>query len=192
LKSAAAAEAARERRWRLAAAYNGARIADAPFPFRHGVALGVDWFGFAPLYAGLGCVFTPPVDVTATPQFELQALPISAHAGYRSRFGPLAGDLELGLVVEPLRSSAAQSNPSAGLFADKKGTKVLFALAPRLRGEWLPVPDLGLYAAVGIEVLLNNFSYVLAYDPALQMEPSTLLRGHTVRPVVELGIAFYP
>lgn len=180
---------ARVRALRLAAAYAGSDTAKN-LPFRHGVGLSADFVGFAPLYAGAAYVFTPSVRVDAAAQFELQPVPLMLRAGGRTRVGAFALDLELGLLVEFLRSSAA--DPQAGVEPRQAGTKTLVALAPRARAEFQPVPDMGLFATLGADILLNNFSYIVEEQVGDRFEPRNLLRGRDLRPVLTLGIAFYP
>jgi hypothetical protein len=71
-------------------------------------------------------------------------------------------------------------------------TRLICAFAPWVRGELAPMPELGLFAALGLDVLLNNFEYVVKYVDQPEAEPRTLLRADDVRPVLELGVAFYP
>jgi hypothetical protein len=69
---------------------------------------------------------------------------------------------------------------------------VVVALAPRLRGELAPAAELGVFAALGLDVLINNIIYEAGYIGDSGRPPRQLLRAADVRPVLELGVAFYP
>jgi hypothetical protein len=67
------------------------------------------------------------------------------------------------------------------------------ALSPRLRGEVRPLPGVGLYLAGGLDILLNGFKYVYRDQNKDQNNMyAPLLEPNRVRPVAEVGIAFYP
>jgi hypothetical protein len=175
---------------RLWAAYVGTDFAEE-IPWRHGAAAGVGWFGFAPLYAGVSYVFTPALVVDSSVQFDVQRMPIGAQVGYRQQWQRALLDVELGLIVEILRRSELRG-ATASVESHSPEVAAFSALAPRLRGELTPVPELGLFAAVGLDILLSNFSYVAREIGSEGTQSRTLLRADDVRPALELGVAFYP
>ncbi len=181
----------RQGKVRLWAGYLGTDFADE-LPWRHGATVGAAWLGFSPLYAAVSYVFTPALAVESAVNFEVMRIPISMHAGYRQRWDRAVLDIELGLSVEFLRSSGLRGGPETTFEAKQSETQVTWALAPRLRGELTPVPDVGLFAALGLDILLNNFSYAVEQTSSRGTQLRQLLRADDVRPVLELGVAFYP
>jgi hypothetical protein len=176
---------------RLAGAYALSDIASS-LPLRQGVAFAIDWFGFAPLYAGAAYTFTPEVAVDAVVDFDLQPIPVAVRAGYRSTLGRAAFDVELGLLLEFLRASLRREDPASRVEPVDRGSRTLVALSPRLRAEFGAWPKLSLFGSVGADILLNNLEYIAEDDRSGTRHVRTLLRGSDVRPAMELGIAFYP
>jgi hypothetical protein len=176
---------------RVWAGYAGSDFAKEP-AWRNGVSVGASWrgLGLAPLYAGVGYLFTPAIERTDRVAFQVQRIPFSLSAGWRTEFGPLALDGELGLILELLHrtDSPTQTNtPTLKISPLPAHTRALVAIAPRLRIELRPAPSLGLFAGGGIDVLVNKFDYMTRETP-----PALLLHPFPVRPVAEAGIAFYP
>jgi hypothetical protein len=184
-------EVAQQGPLRLWAGYVGTDFAEE-LPWRHGAEAGVGWFGFAPIYAGASYVFTPALAVQSAVDFEVQRRPIAVHAGYRQRWDRAVLDVELGAVVEILHHSGLRADPGTTFKPKPAETAVTWALAPRLRGELTPVPDLGLFAALGLDILLNKFNYSVEQTSSEGTQLLPLLRADDVRPVLELGVAFYP
>jgi hypothetical protein len=188
--------APRARPLRLAASYLGTDFEEA-LAWRHGVAVAASWHGFLPAYAGASYVFTPLLQVQAEVEssqvdFDLQRMPAAVHFGYRQRWERAALDVEFGVVFEVQRRGALRIESEGVVERYEAETRLICALAPRVRGELAPMPELGLFAALGLDVLLNNFEYVVKYVDQPEAEPRTLLRADDVRPVLELGVAFYP
>lgn len=182
-----------QRPFQLWLAYHGDEFAQES-GLANGVAVGAGWFGPMPIYVGARFILTPEIRVSADKEdivFELQRTPVAVCAGFRQRAGFGAFDLELGFITEVLRHNTPRGEGDAILDNPKPGTRVLFALAPRVRGELFAAPFVSFFATLGMDVLLNNFQYQanVRADP----EPrETLLHISGLRPVAELGLAFYP
>ncbi len=189
---------------RLSAAYAGSHFDDQA-AWRSGAAVSVSWLGFAPLYAGASYLLTwpitlaPAIEGTSPVKTELQRIPATLYAGYRLRWGKLLSlDGELGLVLEwLLRTSTKnpQAMPGVQQVTDLGSrTRLLAALAPRLRAELQPLPRLGLFVQAGVDILLNKFKYTVTVSetaPATGMRTQDLLRPASLRPVAEAGAAVY-
>jgi hypothetical protein len=159
--------------------------------WQHGLGLGVAWQGTRPWYLGLGLLITAPMDPPAPLAITVQRYPIAAVLGYRYRAGLFSLDGELGVSADLLRRSAATRQADDGSFhvtAEPAESSVLLAVAPRIRGEVQPWPAWGFFAVLGMDILLNPFSYISKMDT----RRTSLLRPRPIRPVAEIGVAFYP
>ena len=162
----------------------------APHMWQHGAALGASWLGLRPVFFGLGLSLVPAIErTTATVSFTVQRLPVTAAAGYRLTYGRLALDGELGIALEWLHRLDAQPGQVMGGTVTAGGPappRWLVELAPRLRGEVRVVPFAAVYAAGGIDILLNKFQYI-SEGPARDV----LLDPKSLRLVAELGVSLY-
>jgi len=189
-----------ERVLRLWAGYAGGEFAEDA-GWRHGAIVGVGWYKLSPLFIGASLLITPPLDVPAEPagaRFDIGRVPIAAAVGYRHRSGPVLLDLELGLLLEVLFSNTPRADrpeSEASVEITQKPPEFLVGLAPRLRGELLPLPWAGVFAAVGGDVILNDVEYIVRVDeegePEDDPDDEILLRTLRLRLVAEVGIAFY-
>jgi hypothetical protein len=200
---------------RLSTAYSGNSFASQQVPWQSGIGFSASWLGFRPIYFGVSYLWTPPIVqniAQAMTQdnnsftFEVRRLPFAVFGGYRYAQGPLAFDGELGVLVDHLARSfptdampqpRAQGSGSASasgpLHPLSARDPFLMALSPRLRGEVRPLPGVGLYLAGGLDILLNGFKYVYRDQNKDQNNMyAPLLEPNRVRPVAEVGIAFYP
>ncbi|MDD9934269.1 MAG: hypothetical protein OXT09_11740, partial [Myxococcales bacterium] len=175
---------------RLALGYEGTEFAKSHF--QSGLALEVSVRGPEQFYGGVGLTWATTVEVDQPLSFEVSRLPVRALAGYRHRLDPVWLDGELGLGVDILSRETAVEQPAvppdlASVSPEGDSTRLLYVLSPRARVELPVVPPMGVHAVVGIDVLLNNFSYVS--DSGDEFE---LLRPRRVRVLVGVGLAFYP
>jgi hypothetical protein len=177
--------------WRLFGAYAVTDFA-REVTLQHGARLGVSFHALDPFHAGLQYLVTAPLEPGAPVGVAIQRYPFTAYGGARWSSGQVSLDAELGFSFEVVRRRAESAGPvaSGAMVASPEPDRTRYFSAITLRGqaELRPLPYLGLAATLGVDVLLNNFSYV-SDTPTV---PTRVLRPHRLRPVAELGVAFYP
>jgi hypothetical protein len=116
--------------------------------------------------------------------FQVSRNPLDLGVGFALRRNRWAPALELRAIGEILtRENVATSS---GLQATPNATRVLMFVSPRARLDWALSEAAGVYAAAGIDIAINSFSFVSRIDD--QYRP--LLRPAPVRPAFELGASF--
>jgi hypothetical protein len=153
-------------------------------------AVGMSFMGLPPVYGGLGYLFTPAAQIKS-PAFTVERLPLMAYLGYRYLQDPVAVDGQLGISVEWLVRDASPTQASTVTPTGQQSTHRLAELSPRLRIELRLRPDFGLYAGGGADILLNQITYVLR-ESAPSPSDQVKLSPNRVRPMAEVGLAFYP
>ncbi len=169
------------------------QVATDETPFEQGAALGVSWFGIVPFYVGANLAFTVPTEVQAPRiRFDIQRVTMGLSAGYRYRLGVAAFDFELGALLETLSGSVPEDPPAGYVFDNPAPTReVLFGVTGRVRAELFAVPSLSLFAALGFDVIFNDFEYITT-ETGVDPSVATVLSVMWLRPVAQLGLAFYP
>jgi hypothetical protein len=165
---------------RLALGYAGCTFADE-HTWQSGLSLTASWIARSGLYGGLGYAWyaaTVPDDPVG---IEVRRHPVTALFGKRLWKGALAVDLELGLVVDVLTRHTTDT--PGGYRASGDSTRVVAALAPRLRTELTVVAPVALFLDLGLGYVLNNFEYI-ATDPE-----RVVLSPHRLRAELGAGVA---
>lgn len=182
-----------ERPFRIWLGYHADEFA-YDFALQHGVAIGAGWFGLAPFHIGANFTLGPPATVENLQiSFDVQRFQVGLSGGYRHRLGIVVFDFEAGPILEVASGSVPESlrGPGYVLESPTATRKTVFGLSGRLRAELFAVPTLSLFAAAGLDALFNNSDYItMELDP--ESSPVTVLRVMPVRPVAEVGLAFYP
>lgn len=180
--------------WRFGLGYVGSDFAPEA-RFSHGAALSARLDFAEHLFAGLSAGLFERAEPSAAP-FSVGRIALSVHGGYRAAL--LSGvwvDAELGVCLDVLdrRARAVASPPNTEITTSEDTTRVTVGLCPRARLEYKPLQLLGIFAGLGVDVLLTNLTYAATRaEPTGADGQSDLLRPRWIRPALELGIAFYP
>jgi hypothetical protein len=175
---------------RLALGYEGSEFARGEL--QSGLAIQVSVRAPSQLYGGVAITGTPPIEVDNRLVFEVSRLPIRALGGYEHPLGParLAAELALGLDIQTRETASEQPGVPLDVVTvspAQDNTRLVWVVSPRVRAELSLVPPVGLYALLGLDILLNHFDYVS--KPATNVK---LLEPHPVRVLFGVGLAFYP
>jgi hypothetical protein len=142
------------------------------------------------LFFGGGYALLADIEPSAAITFSVTRHPIELHGGFRWRpWDELRLDGMAAVSIDLLERRTAPTPPGLAQTTDAAGDSLRVSVAVGARGrvEWGPVPPIAFYALGGIDILLNNFSYIVAGDPA-----GAALRPSSPRPVVEAGFVYYP
>jgi len=170
----------------VALAYYGDSTAHE-VPWQSGAHVDVTYRARMGLYAGLGFTFFREIDIEdPSLAFQVSRTPFDAMLGIAlSRRGFRVGG-EVRSIVEMLTRRNVSSSES---FATSPGsTRALIYVGPRLRLEQDLTRSFALYAAGGIDVALNPFSFVSRVDG----QDRVLLQLSEIRPAIEVGALLWP
>lgn len=167
---------------RLALGYHGETFASEQ-PWQSGAVVGASFLWSNGPYVGASFSWFPEHTFGDSVRFAVQRRPLSLLGGFRFRLGEhLALDAELGATLD-VRSRRTVDTPVT-VAARPDERRYVVSIVPRARLEALPARWLGLFAALSLDVLLNEFDYLISPS---QTRPE--LRPGRVRLGVLAGIA---
>ncbi|MCG8554770.1 MAG: hypothetical protein MJD61_05690 [Proteobacteria bacterium] len=119
----------------------------------------------------------------------LRRHPLAFFAGLRNRLGPLTLSADMSLVGELV---TRRSVPNESTTPDT--SRVVWAMAPRLRIGLRPLASLELYLAGSLDMFFTFIRFSEAErDPSGRLStPQVLLDPYRFRPTLELGLAWLP
>lgn len=173
-------------RWRAAAAYLGTQYAGgAPWQSGAGAWLSLRPARDAPWTLGVayGHFFALPVSRDGV-RAEITRDVLELFAGLELGGGRFSWGPEGGIALE--RAARETLRADAPLSPNPDANRLLFAASLRARAALVLAPPLLLSGALGAEIPLQRFDYVITRDSG---ERTPLLEPSAVRPRVELGLA---
>jgi|GEM_PF-5309974 len=172
-------------RLRLTTGYAGNSFATS-IPWQHGIEITADWRVRPPLYLGAGYRGVFPSRFRSDEvEIELQRNPINLHIGYH---GDLKHDFAMELEVAGTVDLTTRRTIRHGPIITSVGRSIrpVPSASSWLRAHWYPVSNLSIYVAIGFEVMLYQFTYVLARPDG----QSVLVAPHTLRAQVAAGFSY--
>jgi hypothetical protein len=162
---------------------------------RHGASVAFGLRTSDRVRVSLGTDLSLPITYDATPRFEVQAYPVrAAVAGRVAAASALSLELEGVVTAEWLRRHTlvppspppdASGPAAAPLDRSPDETHFVAALGLRAHGELALGGPWALWLALGSDVLLNPFAYMVARDQVRQ----ELLSLYRLRLLAQLGLA---
>jgi len=172
-------------RFRAAAAYLGTQYADHT-PWQNGAGA---WLALRPprspwlLGAAYGHFFALPVN-RAGVRAEITRNVLELFGGLNLPSARFSWGAEGGLELE--HAARRTLRAEAPLSPNPQARRISLAASVRARGSFVIAPPLLLSCALGAEVPLQRFDYVITRDSG---ERTSLLQPYPVRPRLELGLA---
>lgn len=159
---------------RLSLAYAGSSFASDQ-PWQSGAQVSAAWLWANGSHVGIAYTWYPAHRFGDVLVVSLQRRPFTLAVGHSWKLAPrLRLDAELGATVDVL-SRHTVATPS-GTAAKSDATRVQFAIAPGLRGDYELVSWLSAFLGLGCDVFINDFDYLTAPSGG-----ATLLDPHRVR-----------
>ncbi|PRP90538.1 hypothetical protein ENSA5_63410 [Enhygromyxa salina] len=168
-----------------------------------GAELALGWRSALGVHVGAGFALIPRFEATVVHPtvsglmtYRVGRYPLSVFAGYQHLWARpgLALDFQLRVVAEFHERSATDPIGDVRIELSESNLRVIPALEPRLQIDYLPLPQLSVFAAVGLRAALVDVEYAVGYE--VEGEPgggaqTRVLRPNLVSPIVLLGVAVF-
>lgn len=186
---------------RLQAAYIGQAWARER-PWDSGAELSLGWRSAVGAHVGAAVALIPRFEptvshptVSGVMTYRVTRYPVSFVAGYQHAWtrSRLALDAQLGVVTELHERRATDPIGQLTLKFGGPRLRVIPAIEPRLRLDYLPLTQLSLFVALGLRVALIDTVYSVSYEDELgqPLGETVVLQPNLVSPVVLIGIGVF-
>lgn len=170
---------------RLRAGYRGSSYAKGIF--LHGFRVGGEWVSRSGFYGGIGAAFFGPVDFEGEfVGFQIRRTPVELVTGWQWAKSAISLDAEFAATVDLVNRTLVRRLATVQGSASRSRTVLWFG--PRVRASYTLGSGFGFYVDVGVDMAVNNFSFVAQLDG----EQRELLTPYSVRGVVDAGVLFWP